>query len=468
MPLTMSFNWRKSGLIPTAAIFTLAAASTVQAAHAATLGEIDVSAPPYNANLGGTVDDTAAFQNALNAAGATGAKVRVPAGQYLFTGSLTVPAHVVMEGINDGERSYAGYSNGTANGDVVAGQGTVLKVTGSAGNSGGPNFITLGANAAVRNMTFYYPNQPLATSAGWNGTTPYPPTIDFGGRNGTVENVCGINPYMFIVNGSVGCTIRRVVAQPLFFGVNIDNDADTSGQSGEHLEDVRFLNTWDNSPQMAAWTRAHTVGFAVYRADEFSMRNCTVTGCSIGFAFSASGAGSAFGTLTSCSASNCAQAVRVTACTSGAGGGLVFDGGAFGNNSDVAVSIGNQNTGSVSFNSCRFFQSNGTLISNASAYGSVVSLVGCHFHNWGLSATGLNSNVSCVVCGDLSNPTHACGKTKIMDSDFDSNQYQYAYTPGEAGILFENNSTPNGVLVQPNGAAFPSTTGPQYVQVNNF
>ncbi len=436
-------------------------------AQTTTLGEIDVTQAPYSASTTGKSDDTAIFQKALNAAGVSGAKVRVPAGQYLFTGTLTVPPHVALEGVNDGERSYGGYMNGTTAGDVTANAGTVFLVTGGAGNLGGTQFLTLSSDSALRNVTIYYPNQPLSTAAGWTAPKVYPPAINFAGHNGTVENVCGINPYAFITNSGIGNTIRRVFGQPLYFGINLDGDADPTGQSGERMEDVRFLNTWDNHPAMVQYMQSHSSGIVIYRADEFAMRNCSCTGYLNGFVFSSSGFGAAYGTLTSCSALHCAYAVAINACKAGAGGGLVFDGGGFGSSSGQAVSIGNKNTGNVTFNSCRFYSSPGTLITNASAAGSV-SLLGCSFENWGVSASGLNPAVPCVYCGDSSAPNGPSGKTRMLNCNFDVDQYQYTYTPGEAGVLFENNATVDGIHVQVSGVAPPSAAGPNYIQINNF
>ena len=98
------------------------------AAQTPTLGEIDVTQAPYSANTTGASDDTAVFNQAMQDAAASGALVKVPPGQYLFSGSLTIPAQVVLEGANEGERLYAGYSSGTGSGDVkaTAGPGVVV------------------------------------------------------------------------------------------------------------------------------------------------------------------------------------------------------------------------------------------------------------------------------------------------------------------------------------------------------
>ncbi len=453
---------------------TLAAGALIlgTAAHPAqavvTLGDIDVTQAPYSASTGGTTDDTAAFQNALNAAAATGAVVRVPAGRYKFTGSLTVPAQVVLEGVNDGERTYAGYSAGTTGGDVVASAGTVFLITGGAGSTNGACFLTLAANSTLRNVTLYYPNQPLSTSAGWTAPTPYPPAINLAGRSATVENVCGVNPYWFLAASTTGGIVRRVTGQPLFVGINLDGDADPTGQSGDKVEDAHFLNTWDSHPAMTGWMQAHASAFVVYRADEFGLRNCSCSAYATGYIFSSSPSGSAYGTLAGCSAFNCTQGVSVAACTAGAGGGLVFDGGGFGGSLSRAVTVGNTDTGNVTFNSCRFYQAPGSLAVNAAQAHAVVSFLGCSFENWGTSASGLNAADPCVYCGDSGSPSGPSGKTRMLNCNFGADQYQYTYTPGEAGVLFENNSTVNGVHVQVSGTASPSAAGPNYIQINNF
>lgn len=425
---------------------------TVQAA-AVTLGAIDVTQSPYNANSSGTADDTSAFQRALNAAAGTGTSVRVPAGQYKFAGSLSIPDNVTLEGVNDGERTYSG--------DVTANRGTVFLVTGGAGKSTGPAFLTLHANSSLRNAAIYYPAQPLSTAAGWTAPKVYPPTLNLLGRNGSVENVCGINPYSFILSGSLGNTIRRVTGHPLFSGLSIENDADITGQSGVRVEDVHFFNIWDSHPAMATWTKAHSTGFVVYRADELAMRSCSCSGYQYGFRFDRSPAGSAYGTLTSCSAAGCTEAIHIAACASGIGGGLVFDGGGFGLCSSAAVSLAASNTGNVTFNSCRFFQSPGALVTNASAAGSVVSFLASSFDSWGSAA-------ACIYCGDAQHPSAAGGKTRMLSCSFDADQFQYACTSGEAGVLFENNSTVNGVRVLALGVTPPSPKGQKDVPLDNF
>ncbi len=470
---TMGLRFHERAIWATAAILVagIAVGLTPRPAQAAPviLGEIDVTQAPYSANTTGAADDTAAFQRALNAAANTGAQVRVPAGQYKFAGSISIPAYVVLEGVNDGERSYAGYMNGTASGDVVASKGTVFLVNGSRGKSDGPSFLTLNSNSALRNITIYYPQQTSSVAPGWKAPTAYPPTISLLGHNASVENVCGINPYLFIASSGVGSIIRRVTGQPLSVGISTDNDAGPAGQSGAQIEDVHFVTTWDSHARMTQWMKTHSAGFRTCRADEIAMRNCSCMGYQYGFSFNRSRAGTAYGTLTSCSALHCSQDVRITACTAGDGGGLVFDGGGFGDADDCAAFLANTNQGTVTFNSCRFFQSPRGLVTNASAAGSVVSLLACSFDNWCTSVSGPSSSVPCVFCGDAADPKEARGKTRILSCNFGVDQYQYTYTPGEASVFFSSNSTVNGIRVQvPAGAAPPSPDGPNYVQINNF
>jgi glucan 1,3-beta-glucosidase len=47
----------------------------------------------------GLTDDTAALQSCLDAAGAVAGKVLLPAGVYLITSSLSVPAGVTLVGV---------------------------------------------------------------------------------------------------------------------------------------------------------------------------------------------------------------------------------------------------------------------------------------------------------------------------------------------------------------------------------
>lgn len=100
----------------------------------------------------GTTDDTAAFQAALNAAAAAGGGiVFVPPGsQYLIAGSLSVPSEVELRG------SYE--DSHFPSGDLY---GSLLLITGGAGDGNGTATLTMAADSGLRGLSFYWPDQQL-------------------------------------------------------------------------------------------------------------------------------------------------------------------------------------------------------------------------------------------------------------------------------------------------------------------
>ena len=430
------------------------------------LGEINVT--QYGAAGDGMTDNTAPFQNALNAAGRTGAIVKVPAGQYSFGSSansapaLNVPDNVVLEGVNAGERTYLGYSSGTGSGDVLADHGTVLLV--SEGASGTTPFLTLNSNSALRDMAIYYPNQPLSTSAGWTAPTPYPDTIFMKGTSSSVDYVCGVNPYSFITKGaSVRTNVRHVSGQPLSRGLVVDDDPDVT-----HYEDIHFGQTWDNHAAMAAWMLANAWAFAVYRGDDMKFTDCSAVGYSRGFYCGKSQYGATSSGFQSCTAENCLNGVWIDAATND--GEINFHGCAFSSNPNTngaAVMITNQDQGNVTFDGCRFWQAKHALFINQSTTPSAsqpaasVTIIGCSFDTWGTQSTGLDPASAAILCGDPNNPSAVGGKMSITDCTFNADQYTYVYTSGTLGVLFEGNTTVNGTHTQALGA-FPPGPGGYY------
>ena len=483
----MQLTGRKSTAVVLTTAAALALCGGLCPASGAALGEIDVTQAPYSAGTSGTVDDTAAFQKALDAAGRTGAIVRVPAGQYLFRGRLTVPAQVVIEGINKGERSYGGYTDIGNNGgvdsrSVSADAGTVFLVTADAGSAGSPGtrsdtpFLTLNANSAIRNVSFFYPNQADPTGAVGQPNpahwvpTPYPFTISMAGPSGSVENVTGVNPYQFIEAASPGGrsrreSIRRINGTPLMTGVFVDNDGDGMGGSTDCLEDIHFIPGWGNGTGLN-WVYTHATAFQINRADGIILRSCFCFFYWYGYHFGSSGAGSASGTIINCGSDTSHIGVAVDS-VDPAEGGLVFEGGAYSANA-TAVALAGSNTGDVTFNGSRFWGTVGGLVTNASARGSVVTFYACNFLDWAWGTSALDPKMVCIVCGDADRRDAPCGKTRIIYSHFKRDQYQYTCTQGEAGVLFKGNSVVNGVRALIDVSARPGSPGSNSVQTDNF
>ena len=415
---------------------------------AVTLGEINVA--QYGAAGNGITDNTSAFQRALNAAGRTGAIVKVPAGRYSFDGTLTVPAQVVIEGVSAGERGAA------RTGPI---HGTVFLIRGGAGGS--IPFLSLNANSAVREITFFYPGQPLSTVHGWQVPTPYPPTIYLGGDNATVDTVCGVNPYIFIVKSldgsSVRTNVRHAGGQPLFRGLVADADPDVT-----HYEDIHFGPLWDTGPAMAAYMLANSYGFAVYRGDDLKFTGCSASGYERGFYFGISHlpttvdlarghSGPYTGGLQDCTGENCRYGLWIDASKQDTD--IDLHGCAFSSNlstDGAAVMIAKtpDTNGNVTFEACRFWQAKGPLFINRSGAGACVVIAGCSFDAWGTQSAGLDPSSAAILCGDFSPSGVPGGKTLITNCTFNKDQYAYASAAGVQGVLFDGNTTVNGSHVQ--------------------
>ena len=100
----------------------------------------------------GVTDDTAKFQATLDAAAIAGGGIAfVPPGrQYLIAGSLSVPSEVELRG------SYE--DSHFPSGDPY---GSLLLVTGGAGDPEGTATLTMAAGSGLRGLSFYWPNQQL-------------------------------------------------------------------------------------------------------------------------------------------------------------------------------------------------------------------------------------------------------------------------------------------------------------------
>ena len=95
----------------------------------------------------GKADDTLAIQKALNAAGLTGGIVLLPTGNFLIKGHLVVHANVTLEGV---------FRAPTARSQ---GYGSTILAVGGKGKSDGEPLFFLKANAALKGLTVFYPEQ---------------------------------------------------------------------------------------------------------------------------------------------------------------------------------------------------------------------------------------------------------------------------------------------------------------------
>ena len=220
----------------------------------------------FGAKGDGATDDTAAIQNAINAAAtAGGGSVLFKVARYFTTGNFTVPGGVVLSGADQGPFDVAG-----VNPAVIAIAPTLL-VT----NTAGP-FITLdGLGAGVTDLLFHYPNQ-VKTGASAPLVYPYTVLANYPGTKVARSTVT--NAYNFLDIESVQGN-GRVIAEDLFIGafnigVHIDHTYDFTtlhnlhnGVFWDEVENASYPSTLDN------WVLKNGIALVVQRMDSLELHN---------------------------------------------------------------------------------------------------------------------------------------------------------------------------------------------------
>jgi hypothetical protein len=225
----------------------------------------------FGATGNGTTDDTLAIEAAIAAAAPasslarTGNTVYFPAGTYLVTSTLTVPAGLVLQG--SGWNTPGGQSN------VFAGSWIFVE----AGASFSP--VTLSSNGgSVRDLGFNVPNQSTTT-----GPASAEPMITITGNNALVENVCLYNPYGGIfINGGAQASIKRVFGQPIQFGIKIDNSKDTN-----YIDSIHFWVYWqDSNTPESTYQLANGTAIGLFRCDNPHISNVFAYNYNVGLSLS--------------------------------------------------------------------------------------------------------------------------------------------------------------------------------------
>ena len=320
----------------------------------------------YGAAGDGVTDDTAAFQNAMNAVnnsgGFGGGVVYVPAGVYAFSNTLTIPAGVTLHG------DWADWTLGT---NGVA--GTLFKVYAGAGQTNGTPFITIN-KGAIKGISFWYPNQNPA------GIMPYPFTLQISGDT-LVQDVALINSYQGInAYSAAKHVLSTIIGSPLYVGITLDAQYDIS-----HQEDVRFSpDFWPASKlpgapaaggPHAAWMRGNGTAELLYRGDGEACMDLNISGYNVGVMGLVSTNGGPNLSFYGGVISNCG-----TAYLDGAGGGntgveftrITLDG-------DTAVDRTSiPNDASVYFHSCQLTGRNGTALHQTGGSSSTMQLQNCN------------------------------------------------------------------------------------------
>ncbi len=248
------------------------------------VADIVVTEDGYAVNNKGMGDSTAGIQKALNdCAKAGGGTVYLPAGDYLITEQLTIPAYVVLRG--DWQDPDFGNEYGTVLHLAVKSEDVMTDGT-----------IRLGAAGGAYGLTIYYPQQSI------DDVKPYPFTFYFspahqnkGNHAATVKNCTVINGYRGVgatVESEAGheqLTVEGLRGTFLDIGVAIGYSSDVGTCSNISIlpkywgtfAAARGLTAVDDA-KVKAYTRANTEGFRLSDVEWTEYIHVTITDCQIG------------------------------------------------------------------------------------------------------------------------------------------------------------------------------------------
>jgi hypothetical protein len=319
----------------------------------------------------GQMDDTAAFQKALDAAAkAGGGVVYAPRGNYFFAGSLNVPNAVTLAGIWQSVPAHNGLRDEGL--PKPTDDGTTFLITAGAGVEDGTAFITLNTNSTLKGVVLYYPEQNID-----DVPKPYPWAIAMRGKNPAVLAVEMLNPYNGIdATQNERHLVRDVHGQPLRRGIMVDSIYDIG-----RIENVHFNPWWSTRPKLFQWQMENGEAFIFGRSDWQYVYNTFCFGYKVGYKFIQGRRGVCNGNFLGIGADDCYTALVVEQC---APYGLLITNGefvSFHGPDPTMIEVEKGNTGSIRFVNCAFW---GPCNQIAKINGTgTVGFGDCTFVQWG-------------------------------------------------------------------------------------
>ena len=228
------------------------------------VADIVATEAPYNADLTGEADVSAALQRAMNDCAASGGgTVFLPAGRYRLCAPLYIPQFVTLRGDHQDPDEGTDY-------------GTLLIADVPSSDAMTPGLITVGASAGAVGLTVWYPEQTL------EDVKPYPYTFYVVGNGDymlqTVKDCTLINSYRGIGAGAE-CengvsqihemfTVENVKGTCLYEGMNSYNSADVDTCKTLYILNKYWAHAGEdyNAPDEAAlnaYTRANAWGLVL-------------------------------------------------------------------------------------------------------------------------------------------------------------------------------------------------------------
>jgi len=322
----------------------LAGAASLAAAQAGAAAPEILSVRDFGARGDGRTDDTASFQQALDAAGQAGGTVHAGRGTFFFAGHLNVPSGVALEGIWKSVPSHTGIRD--RGGIKPTADGTTFLITENPGTEAGTAFITLNDNSTLKGVVLYYPNQKTDEPP-----VRYPYAVAMRGNNPAVLQVEMLNPYYGIdATKNNRHLIRDVTGQPLRLGVMVDGIYDIG-----RIENVHFNPWWSMSPKLLQWQMENGEAFVFGRTDWQYVFNTFCLGYRVGYRFIQTREGMCNGNFLGIGADDCYTAVAVE--SSPRFGILITNGEfvSFHGPDPTMVVVGPANAGSARFVNCAFW-----------------------------------------------------------------------------------------------------------------
>jgi len=379
----------------------------------------------------GETDNTAAFQKALDAAGAAkGGVVDVPAGRFRLSGTLSIPTGVTLQG------TYR--IPPTITSATEPPTGTVLLAYAGRGSEEGPPFIRLaGRNAVVAGLAVIYPE--------WNmkdvPPVPYPPCIaSQDTENVGVLDCCLLNPYEGIkFVRAHRHLVRNVTGYPSKRGLFVDECYDIG-----HIENIHYWPfgvAYNPDDPYCKWVNTEGVAFELARTDWHYVSNTFCFGYGVGYKFSESKTGATNGNFLGLGADSCRRAVLVEQAQPP---GLLITNGEFvgrwGSTDSVCVEIGPEVEGKVSLTNCSFWGPIDRCVWMRSPFGQFAANT-CHFVHWDNDATGapaiqLDAGKSVVQgCTFSLEGTHVLAAKKVRSAILIGNQADSGFhVDNQAGV----------------------------------
>eukprot|EP01113_Clastostelium_recurvatum_P019306 TRINITY_DN2276_c0_g1_i1.p1 TRINITY_DN2276_c0_g1~~TRINITY_DN2276_c0_g1_i1.p1 ORF type:complete len:475 (+),score=62.44 TRINITY_DN2276_c0_g1_i1:183-1427(+) len=329
----------------------------------------------YGAKGDGVADDTPAFQAALNDMNKQGGGiVFAPRGLFRFNSNITIPRAVTLQGTYNAPPSHQGFEDGSK---LLPDVGTVFLVYGGAKQINGPPFITIRADATLRGVTIFYPDQVRAGIP-----IPYPYAISMYEDNPALYDTELVNPYQAIYAvGAARHYIARVQGQPLFMGIFVDSTYDIG-----RIENVHWNPWFSMETTLFNWQLANGRAFVIARSDWEYVLNTFAFGYNIGYHFVESATGVCNGNFVGIGADNCYTSIQIDAA---APYGLLITNAeftSFNGPDPTEIVVGANNTGKIQFVNSAFWGPGHQI---AKIYGKgVVGFDSCTFCQWNADKTG--------------------------------------------------------------------------------